>query len=186
MSHRLIARAATCALLLAFAFATSAQDSPPASAQPPSQTDSDFMRHAAADGMAEVRMGQMALQKSSNGEVKKLARRIVTDHTRANTELKKLADAEHVSLPAGPDEETQQNAATIGALDAAAFDRAWTAAMVGDHQKAVELFTTEAGSGSDPATQAFAKKTLPTLKTHLELAQRLQESLGQSAGGDTE
>ena len=179
MSHRLIARAAACALLLGFAFTASASPSETA----PGATDTAFMKHAAADGMAEVRMGQMALEKSASADVKKLAQRIVTDHTSANAKLKTIAQAQGVSLPASPGAEAQQKAATLDALDGQAFDQAWAAAMVKDHQKAVEMFSAETRNSGDSPVQNFASDTLPTLKAHLELAQRLQGSLGQPTGG---
>ncbi|MGI8757603.1 MAG: DUF4142 domain-containing protein, partial [Acidimicrobiales bacterium] len=44
-----------------------------------------------------------------------------------------------------------------------------------DHQKTIDLFQKEADSGKDPALKAFAMKTLPTLKEHLQMAQSLSK-----------
>jgi putative membrane protein len=41
-----------------------------------------------------------------------------------------------------------------------------------DHSKAIALFESAAGA-SDPDLAKFAKKTLPTLKEHKELAEKL-------------
>lgn len=181
MSHRLVVCAATCLLLLGFSFAAGAQTAPSASAS--ASSDSTFMDHAAADGLAEIRMGNLALQKSSNPDVKKLARRIVADHTRANAELKNMARAHQVTLPAAPGDEAKHTADSLRSQDGAAFDRAWADAMVQDHRKAVASFSTEASNADAADVKAFASKTLPTLKTHLELAQQLQASLAAGSGG---
>jgi putative membrane protein len=45
--------------------------------------------------------------------------------------------------------------------------------MVADHQKAVAIFEVEAEKGSNKELQAFATKTLPTLKEHLKMARAL-------------
>lgn len=173
MSMRFIMRASAGAWLLGLAFALCAK-SP---SQAASTADSTFMKHAAADGMAEIHMGKMALEKSSNPQVKQLAQRIVADHTDAGAKLQTLAQGKQVTLPAAPAADAQASAATMQGMDAAKFDQAWAAAMVSDHQKAVALFTDEIGQTRDPQVHAFAEATLPVLKTHLEMAQKLQGSL---------
>src|SRR5262245_8097359 len=57
--------------------------------------------------------------------------------------------------------------------------------MVMDHEKAVELFTKQAESGQDPDLKQFAEKTLPTLKDHLQQAQKVEAGLQQVATGET-
>ncbi|WP_426702611.1 DUF4142 domain-containing protein [Rhodanobacter sp. Col0626] len=142
--------------------------------------DSTFMTHAAADGIAEVQMGQMALDKSSDAEVKKLAQRIVDDHTKANTTLRTLAQAKQVTLPAAPMQDAQKAAEDMKKLDGKAFDQSWTDSMVKNHQKAVALFTAENKQTQDPDMRKFTSSTLPTLQGHLETARQVQDHLGVS------
>ena len=177
MSHRLIICVAAC-MLLGFSLGADAQGA----SSTASPADSTFMNHAAADGLAEIRMGELALQKSSSPDVKKVARRIVADHTKANAELGKVAQAHQVALPRAPGEDAQNTAETLRAQDGAAFDRAWAAAMVQDHQKAVASFSAEAMNADADDVKAFARQTLPTLRTHLELARQLQDGLGTRSG----
>ncbi len=175
MSTRLILRTATCALLIGFTFTVCAQST--SRGEPhmvANASDSMFMTHAAADGMAEIQMGQMAVQKSSDPKVKELAQRIVDDHTAANAKLRTLAQQKQVTLPTAPMKEAQDKAATMNSMDGAKFDQAWAAAMVDDHQKGVKMFSEEATRTQDADVQTFAKATLPTLKTHLKMAQQLQ------------
>ena len=184
MSKRPFMRAAAGLLLSALAFAACAQSARDKTALVANASDSKFMTHAASDGMAEVRMGQIALEKSSDASVKQLAKRIVDDHTKANDTLRALAQTKQVALPATPDADAQKTASDIEALDAKKFDKEWAATMVKDHQKAVALFTAEAGRTQDREVRAFAQATLPTLKTHLELARQLQDQLDMPAARD--
>jgi putative membrane protein len=135
--------------------------------------DSSFMKDAAADGMAEVRMGRMALDKSADAGVKALAQRIVDDHTRANDQLESLAARKQTSLPAAPTADAQREGQRLMAMKGSAFDRAWAKDMVSDHQKAVKLFTSASTTATDSEVKAFAGTTLPTLKTHLQMAEQL-------------
>jgi predicted outer membrane protein len=48
-------------------------------------------------------MGQLAQQRGSHAQVKEFGLRMVTDHTKANDELKRVADAKACScLPRSP------------------------------------------------------------------------------------
>jgi putative membrane protein len=167
MSPRFLPTLAAGALALGVACAV------PAQSAAPNNTDSSFIKQAAADGMAEVQMGRMALGKSSNAQVKQLAHRIIEDHTKANDKLRMLAQKKNVTLPATPTAEARQEAASMKSMDGAGFDRAWAAAMVKDHTKAIDLFTTETQQAKDADVRQFAETTTPVLRTHLDMAQKL-------------
>ena len=62
--------------------------------------DTKFMKEAAQGGMAEVALGQLAVEKASNADVKKFGQRMVDDHSKANDKLKQLASQKNVALPA--------------------------------------------------------------------------------------
>jgi putative membrane protein len=184
MSTRLIMQTAASTLLLGFAFAACAQSGSRDAPLVANAADSMFMAHASADGMAEIHMGQMALEKSSDAKVKQLAQRIVDDHTDANGKLRALAQTKQVTLPTAPTAEAQHSADAMTDLDTKKFDKEWAAAMVKDHQKAVTLFSTEIRKTQDPEIRTFAEKTLPTLKTHLKLAQQLRGQLDMPGARD--
>ena len=50
--------------------------------------------------------------------------------------------------------------------------------MLEDHQKDVREFSRVASGNGDADVKAFASKTLPTLKEHLQQAQDLSKSIG--------
>ena len=102
---------------------------------------------------------------------------MIQDHTNANAELKALATKKTVTLPTDLDAEHKALKDKLQGLSGAEFDKAYTAAMVSDHEKTVDLFEAQAGSGSDADAKAFAAKTLPKLKMHLEMIENINGKL---------
>jgi putative membrane protein len=141
----------------------------------PDQADTHFAMTAAEGGILEVALGRLALQQASNAEVQEFASRMVTDHSRANMELKAIAESKDLALPSeeGVKAKHQGMIAKLEKLEGAAFDRAYMADMVKDHDKDVALFEKEASSGRDAALQEFAQKTLPILREHQKMAKQV-------------
>ncbi|MGZ5041769.1 MAG: DUF4142 domain-containing protein [Usitatibacter sp.] len=132
--------------------------------------DVKFLQETAADGMAEVELGKLAQQKAMREEVKGFATRMVDDHSKANEDLKAVAAASGVDLPAGPDKKHQKMMAKLEKLSGGDFDRAYMHDMVVDHLKDVHEFREHAKSRKDNEAKAFAARTLPTLQGHLDAA----------------
>jgi putative membrane protein len=136
-----------------------------------SGTDRDFAQKAAAGGLAEVSLGQLAQQNGNSEQVKEFGQRMVTDHSQANQELQQIAQQENLTLPTEPGSKDQALQKRLNGLKGTAFDSAYAQDMVKDHQQDVAEFRKEAQSGQDPALKAFAQKTLPVLQQHLQMAQ---------------
>ena len=146
-----------------------------------SQTsDQHFMKEAAAGGMAEVELGQMAADKASSPEVKQFGQRMVTDHTQANDQLKQIAAQKGVTLPSSPSAKDQATKKRLSKLSGDAFDQAYMSDMVKDHQKDIAAFQKESNSGKDPDVKQFASQTLPTLQDHLKQAETVSPKLTNS------
>jgi putative membrane protein len=144
--------------------------------------DTMFMRHAAADSLAEIAMARIALGKSSTTQVKQLAQRIIDDHTSANDRLMTLAERKQVTLPTEPMPMAKQEAARLDAMNGPAFDQAYARNMVKDHRKAIKMFGIESKEAGDSGLRQFASTTLPVLKTHLQMATQLAGDRGQGGG----
>ena len=142
--------------------------------------DQSFVMKAAKGGMAEVQLGQLATEKASSEEVKKFGQRMVTDHGKANDELKSLAQEKHVTLPTEVDAKAKATHDRLAKMSGAAFDRAYMQHMLADHRTDVNEFKKESTSGKDPDVKAWAGKTLPTLEEHLRLAQDANKAVGTS------
>jgi len=144
--------------------------------------DSAFVKEAAMGGMAEVELGRLALQKGESSDVKQFAQRMVDDHSKANDQLKPIAQQKNVAVPSQLSGKEKALYDRLSKLSGAAFDRAYMRAMLADHRKDVTAFT-KSTSGKDPDVKQFASQTLPTLQDHLKMAQSTAGATATSGHG---
>jgi len=142
-----------------------AQSSPQSKSSTVSEKDKTFMHKAAKGGMMEVAMGRMAEQNAQSDDVKSFGKRMVTDHSKANEELKSIAAQKNVQLPSKEPKEKWTS------------DKAYMNMMLTDHEKDLAEFKEEANSGSDPDVKKFADDTAKIIREHLDLAKQTQSKL---------
>jgi putative membrane protein len=135
-----------------------------------------FVLKAAAGGMMEVELGHMAEQKALNPRVKQFGAMMVKDHSKANEELKALADTKNVLVPSKMPDKIQQHIDEMKKLSGKEFDKHYMSMMTDDHKDDIDLFEKTA-EGKDPQLKAFAVKTLPVLKMHLDSAKKIKGDL---------
>ena len=138
--------------------------------------DRAFLEKAVKAGMQEVMVSQAVIDRLANPRVRELASMMVTDHTAADKDLRKLALSKGVVLE---DWDAKKNAKLTDKWSdkGGDLDKKYVHAMVEDHEDAVKLFAKEAEKGEDPEIAAFARQMLPTLQHHLGMAQELKKSL---------
>ncbi|QNK02036.1 DUF4142 domain-containing protein [Dyella telluris] len=133
-------------------------------------SDQEFFTRASRDGAMEVQISQLAVRKASSPRTRALAQQLLDDHAAANKELAALAANEHEPVvQKAPDSALMER---LQSLNGDEFDKAYASAMIGGHQKAIELFD-DATHSNDPNVRAFASKTLPTLRHHLQMARAM-------------
>jgi putative membrane protein len=137
------------------------------------ETPKTFVTKAAQDGMTEVELGKLALGKAQSAEVKEFADRMVKDHGKANMELETIAKSKSLQVPKKLDAQHQSMVDELSGKSGAEFDSAYSQHMAVAHRKAVALFES-ASRLDDGELAAFAKKTLPTLKEHKQMADSLK------------
>jgi putative membrane protein len=144
--------------------------------------DKTFAMHAAQGGLAEVQMGKLAAQNASSPDVKQFGQRMVDDHGKANDELTSWASKNGVTLPTDLDAKHKADHDKLAKLSGAAFDRAYMAAMVADHNKDVADFKHASTTAKNADLKAWAAKTLPTLEEHQKMATETNAKVKGSAG----
>jgi putative membrane protein len=139
--------------------------------------DRKFIQDAAEGGMFEVQVAQLAASKATDPAVKDFANKLVQDHQQANNELVQLANSKHVELPAAPSRGQRHAIEKLGKKSGAEFDKDFVQQVgLKDHEKDIKKFEKAAEKVKDPDLKAWAQKTLPHLREHYALAQKLPEA----------
>ena len=139
--------------------------------------DRNFILEAAHSGMFEVQVSQLAAAKATDAQVKSYASMLVDHHTAANNELVQIANARRVELPPAPKRALRRDIEQLGKKDGAEFDRAYVREVgIKAHEKDIKLFQKASKDVKDPQLKAFVDKTLPVLREHLAVAQKLPQA----------
>jgi putative membrane protein len=134
--------------------------------------DAGFVTEAMKGNNSEVAMGQMAQQMGSSQAVKDYGKMLATDHAAANDQLKALATKAGLPLTDDLTDEAKAGSAKLKALSGDAFDKAFKAMAIADHEKDIAKYEVQAKSPNRDSA-AYASATLPTLKKHLDAAKAL-------------
>jgi len=178
-------------------------------------TAQQFVTDAAVGGMKEIRLSEIALEKSQNHQIRDFANRMVHDHSEANAKLEQIAQQKGLDLPAtntfAADDANWRNPIITGSeqvkeayllttnvpvaayqdfkrlksLSGREFDDAYVKVMVSDHILTIREFEMAQRNLSDPELRQFAMQTLPTLRMHSEMAQRLENEQTQMPNSST-
>ena len=141
-----------------------------------SKADQEFFTKAASGGMFEVEAGKLAESKGSDAGVKSFGSMLVKDHGAANDELKALASKKGASIPGAVPPDMQKKLDRLSGSKN--FDKDFVNEVgLADHKKDIALFEKTSKRADDADVKAFAAKTLPTLKGHLEHAQGIKKTV---------
>ncbi|MCG2593154.1 DUF4142 domain-containing protein [Ramlibacter sp. XY19] len=141
------------------------------------RADRKFIENAAEGGMFEAQAGQLGASKASDAQVKSFASMLVDQHTAANNELVKLANAKGVELPAVPGHGMRRDIDKLGKRNGADFDEHFVREVgIKAHEKTIKMFEKAGKDVKDAELKAFIDKTLPSLRDHLAMAQKLPQA----------
>jgi putative membrane protein len=137
-----------------------------------STPDSKFLTDAIRGDLAEVKLGELAKMKGQSEGVRDFGDMLADDHSKAMKKTADLAKEMNVTPPTQPTPEQTQKYDTLARLSGAEFDRQFAAEMVKGHQQEIAKY--EAQAKGDSKVADLAGDMVPTLKHHLETAQKLQ------------
>ena len=142
--------------------------------------DKAFVKKALEGNMAEIHMGQLALEKSSDDQVKQFAQRMVDDHGKMQDQLKPVAEQMGVQVPAGPSKSQMKSMDKMKALSGEAFDHAYMKDMVKDHKTDDHEFKQVAETTQNPQLKQVVTESQQIIQSHLEQIQQIAQTKGTS------
>jgi predicted outer membrane protein len=148
----------------------------PASGQP--ADDARFLGCIARDGLAEVRLARLALDRSKDARIKGLAQGMLDDFGKSNDELQRVAAGLGLALPDDLDGTEQWDYRSLARLDGMYFDRYYVNMVAEYHVKEVRTFRHEAARSTDPSVHRYVLATLPMLRADRDRAQEMVPLFG--------
>lgn len=124
----------------------------------------------------EIGSARMALQKSSNENIRGFATRMLVDHEESVGVLAKARQEAGVTFAPTPGGREPRHAAVLdrlSVLNGADFDATYASAQLAAHIEAVDQFGAYSQNGDNANLRGFAKGMLPKLQAHLEHAKRI-------------
>jgi putative membrane protein len=131
-----------------------------------SEDKAAFVVEAVGGNIGEVKLAQLAQEKSSNKEIKEIAKMLVDDHTAALDGLKTLATSKAISIPTDEPDKIKETIKDLSDDKPADFDKNWTKALMDKHEKTINDYEKELGETKDEDIKAWINTVLPKIRTH--------------------
>ena len=141
-----------------------------------------FIIQASIGNLQEIQIAKLALQRSTNSDVKAFANQMIVDHGNAQAQLMQLIRTRNFQIPAAATD-TPVDDLMLKNLPPKDFDRMYVHMMVPDHRQTVQLFEHYALTGKDPDVSSYAKQTLPKLKDHLAAIVDIDNKMKNATAG---
>ena len=139
--------------------------------------DKAFVRTATEDGIADVKLGQLAIQKGGP-DVKAFAEKIVPDHEAIDKELATVADSLGVLLPKKMNKDDQAEYDKLNGLSGKDFDTEYIPFILKAHWKKLHDFYMEASVAVDPTLATTVANAMRTMHGHLGLIAEIAKQDG--------
>lgn len=130
--------------------------------------DKKFVLAVAADGMTQVKLGEIARNRATSPSIKEFAETMVSDHSRADDDLNNIAAAHYMQIPTELDATHQAQVDRVVKLSEGQFDQAYLDQVITDHKKAVTALEAEQDTKQSDLKD-WTDRTLPTIKHHLNM-----------------
>jgi len=140
--------------------------------------DKMFVRKAQEGGFAQVQFGQLAVQKATSADVKKLGQRMVDDHTTLDSNMKPVADELGVRPATKMGKSDQEEYAKLNTLSGPDFDKEYLAYTLKGHRQTMRDFRTEENQTNDPDLKDVVANLEVVIVGHLYMVNKLAVANG--------
>ena len=147
------------------------------------EVDRQFFIDAGQAGLGNIALGQLALQRSTNAQVKQFATAEIQEQTQVKNDLTRIGSRLGVTPPTTPAPKFQASLARLSQLEGDRFEQAYMdEGGVNAHLENAALFQREAALGQNPDLVAVANRGLPTIRKHFNTASAITKyQFGQVA-----
>ena len=141
------------------------------------EPDAQFLVDAAEINLEEIKLSNLALDRSTNDDVKGLAKMISDSHTSSMNDLVGLASKKTISIPTTATNDAEKAYEKLMNKTGNDFDKEYCEMMVKGHKDAISIFSTASTESVDMDIKNWAISTLPNLRAHSDQAINCQSKL---------
>lgn len=142
------------------------------------EKDADFIVNVIAGNYAEVKLAQLALTRSGDNNVKKMAANLEIDHAKIITELTGYAVKNGITIPLEEAEASKKDYKNLAEeKDVNDFDEKWCDRVADNHEESIKYFERRLDKTEDVELKNWINATLPGLRSHLKMLRENEERL---------
>ena len=136
--------------------------------------DKEFIEYASEMHAGEIKLAELAKQKSSRDDIKDYADAVIDSHTDALERLSKDTGQNLTLKNTNASFDTQRHADYLSPLSGPEFDREFIALMIADHKDAASTFKTPYVDVQNRGLKSYMSDTVPALEKDLKSAEKLK------------
>ena len=145
--------------------------------------DKQFLMTASQGDYTEITFSKLALDKSTNPQVKAYAQKMIDDHTKLETEMKPFADKMGVTPATSLDQMHQQLYDQLSQQSGVDFDKGYMNGMDKDHHQTLDAFKTEISSTQNAEMKPTLKKGEKVVAEHTKMADSMVKKMSATTSG---
>lgn len=142
-----------------------------------SEKEADFVVETIASNFANVKIAQMAMDRSGNEAVKEIAAMIDEDQEKLIKELKGFANMRGISIPLEENENARRRLTDLSNADDKSFDEKWCRELTARHEKTIRSMENMWERTNDDELKKWINSALPGLRNNLVKLNSCREKL---------
>lgn len=139
--------------------------------------EADFIVDAVAEHYASMRFAQLAMNKSTNPDIRDVAATIEVDQAKKLKAFTGFANMKGISIPMEEDKSARVKLNELANQEKQGFDEQWCRDLAKRNERDIQTFESMWEKTSDPKLKELINESLPEMRMHLVKLRSCQEKL---------
>jgi len=141
------------------------------------ERDEKFMMDAAEINFEEIMLAKLAQERTTNADVKSLAKMLEDTHQKINVDVQSMATQKSIAVPTAATNEVMDDYNRLNEKSAQEFDAAYLNMAIDDHESAINRFESYSNGDVDEALKVWAMGLIPDMRIHLQKIKDLKQTI---------
>ena len=142
--------------------------------------DADFVVDAVAEHYASIRLAQLAMNKSSNPDIREVAAVIELNQAKELKKFTGFANKKGISIPLEESESARDKLNELANQERRSFDEKWCNDLAKRNERDIQTFESMWEKTDDSELKDLINESLPEMRTHLVKLRSCQEKLAMN------